>query len=1058
MNTSKRNTTPIDPPDKIEKIFNIDIVYGPCTAIGGARFALLAVNKKTRMNFVFPLKNLTTSLHQAVEKFLLVCGPKPEIIRTDFDAKLIRGKVKEIFTQAGIKVEASPPYRQHQNGVVERHWQTIIAMTRNWLTSAHLPSKYWYFAVKRACEILNIMPIKIGGKITTPFEEMYGEKVDYRNLFPMFSLAYIKQMRAEGHNKSKWKSQTLKCIAVGKCNDSDSLLFYHPPSKQTLSCANGYTFDTFSPANQHFNEQFDANFTFNTQSDIDTIHRPPAHDTNKTVYYKNEGGQYIKCKVIVQPYDEHAEPYTLQELDTSNIIQKEASLVHPNDPTQPINASIQDTITNIPWIHHNAKVTMILSQFNKPKQGYLQYQEESQQWSFIPGRKQSNSPIDLPNFEFIVESMIHAKKLFKGWCSAHRVLTARRVQATSNVLSSLIINRKVSAKDLDNKTAPTLLKHYLLSNKDKRIWDASYKAEYDGLVDIETWEVITEAEYQELRKLGKGGLLPTMAISTIKYDGDGNPLRAKYRIVALGNLDPHTWSKEDCFAPVMSHLELRLLTALAVQKNCIPKTADFVQAFCQSSLPEGETYICTPPPGCPLTEKGTYLKLKKTLYGLKRSPRHFYELATKVLLAMGFQKHPTSHCLFIGHLIPNHPPIYLGLYVDDVYYFSESREVESKFEKDISKEIDIEFNGQVGYFLGINFECKRHNDSSVSILMNQESFIDNLVDMAELTTATDLPPTPYRSGYPVDKIPTIEASKANESYVKYMQKFIGCLNWLSISTRPDIATITNMIAKYTIIPTKGHIDAIKRVIKYLKGTKSKGILFTTTSSAKISAYVKFPVPNNKVVSMCDANWGPQDQSVPKTSRQSQQLPLFHTRSVSGFLLWLGGPLHWVSKRQSITARSSAESEIYATDECCKALIHLSMLIEGLNLIKEVMKQPTNVYNDNQACIIWSRSMTTKGLRHVQIRENAVREAQQKGFISTKHCQGKYNLSDMFTKEDKNPAHFIEIRDHMMADKIPTLNIEMQNLNARRVISVIHCSHTLLCESEGGVEPVYGQTL
>ena len=508
----------------------------------------------------------------------------------------------------------------------------------------------------------------------------------------------------------------------------------------------------------------------------------------------------------------------------------------------------------------------------------------------------------------------------------------------------------------------------------------------------------------------------------------------------------------------MSHLELRLLTALAVQKNCIPKTADFVQAFCQSSLPEGETYICTPPPGCPLTEKGTYLKLKKTLYGLKRSPRHFYELASKVLLAMGFKKHPTSHCLFIGHLLPNHPPIYLGLYVDDIYYFSESREVESKFESDISKEIDIEFNGQVGYFLGINFECKRHNNNAVSILMNQESFIDNLVEMAELTTATDLPPTPYRSGYPVDKIPTVEASKANESYVKYMQKFIGCLNWLSISTRPDIATITNMIAKYTIIPTKGHIDAVKRVIKYLKGTKSKGILFTTSSSTKISAYVKFPVPTNKVVSMCDANWGPQDQSVPKTSSQLQQLPLFQTRSVSGYLLWLGGPLHWVSKRQSITARSSAESEIYATDECCKALIHLSMLIEGLNLLEEVMPKPTNVYNDNQACIIWSRSMTTKGLRHVQIRENAVRESQHTGFICTKHCQGKYNLSDMFTKEDKNPAHFIEIRDHIMADKIPTFDIEIQNLNARRVISVNHCSHTLLFESEGGVEPMYGQTL
>ena len=93
--------------------------------------------------------------------------------------------------------------------------------------------------------------------------------------------------------------------------------------------------------------------------------------------------------------------------------------------------------------------------------------------------------------------------------------------------------------------------------------------------------------------------------------------------------------------------------------------------------------------------------------------------------------------------------------------------------------------------------------------MSQESFIDNLVQLAELTTNTSFPRTPYRSGFPVDKIPTVTANKANQTYVKYMQKFVGCLNWLSISTRPDISTITNMIAKYTIIPTKGHIDAIK---------------------------------------------------------------------------------------------------------------------------------------------------------------------------------------------------------------------------------------------------------
>ena len=56
-----------------------------------------------------------------------------------------------------------------------------------------------------------------------------------------------------------------------------------------------------------------------------------------------------------------------------------------------------------------------------------------------------------------------------------------------------------------------------------------------------------------------------MAISTIKTDEEGNPVWAKYRIVVLGNLDPHNWSKSDCFAPVLSQAELRLLTTLATK-------------------------------------------------------------------------------------------------------------------------------------------------------------------------------------------------------------------------------------------------------------------------------------------------------------------------------------------------------------------------------------------------------------------------------------------------------------------------------------------------------------
>ncbi len=98
-----------------------------------------------------------------------------------------------------------------------------------------------------------------------------------------------------------------------------------------------------------------------------------------------------------------------------------------------------------------------------------------------------------------------------------------------------------------------------------------------------TWEIVTEVQYKQLSKGKKA--LPTMAIAAIKYEDWNRPKRAKYRLVVLGNLDYHTWSKESTTAPVMSQLELRLLTSLAAYHRRVLKNCDVKQAFIQSKLP-----------------------------------------------------------------------------------------------------------------------------------------------------------------------------------------------------------------------------------------------------------------------------------------------------------------------------------------------------------------------------------------------------------------------------------------------------------------------------------------
>ena len=151
------------------------------------------MDKATRLRRMYPLKNLTSSIKRALQKFLTEVGSKPKLLRTDFDKKIIGSATREYLDKNQIPIKSAPPKRQHRNGLVERAWQSAVIMSRNWLKSSLLPSKYWYYALKRAIEIINISPIKVNDSITAPFERVFNTKVDYRQLFPMFATSYIKQ-------------------------------------------------------------------------------------------------------------------------------------------------------------------------------------------------------------------------------------------------------------------------------------------------------------------------------------------------------------------------------------------------------------------------------------------------------------------------------------------------------------------------------------------------------------------------------------------------------------------------------------------------------------------------------------------------------------------------------------------------------------------------------------------------------------------------------------------------------------------------------------------------
>jgi len=356
---------------------------------------------------------------------------------------------------------------------------------------------------------------------------------------------------------------------------------------------------------------------------------------------------------------------------------------------------------------------------SKPRHGTLKI-EQNNDWYFYAGK--STVGTLLPDLTANIQSLLDTGKLFRGHTKFKMVYDTR----TQLGLRDCVLCH-VSAHGLTSLIAPTSLKaHQTMNSNDRSIWDAAYDEEYDSLESLPTWEVISEAEFCQLSKSQQA--LPTMVKATIKYDANNRPKRAKYRLVVLGNLDYHTWSKEATATPVMSQLELKLLTSLAVYHRRVLKNCDVKQAFIQNKLPEDEEYFQRLPPGCPRSKPGQYWRLLRSLYGLKQAPKLWYEMLSSHLKSMGLHQLDISPCIFTGVFIPGVPPIFVGIHVDDIIYFSSSDAVEKKFEELLFSIGSVDFMGQVSLFLGTEYTWVEHVDGHLSVSLTQQSSMETQID------------------------------------------------------------------------------------------------------------------------------------------------------------------------------------------------------------------------------------------------------------------------------------------------------------------------------------------
>eukprot|EP00963_Diacronema_lutheri_P010081 scaffold953_cov326-Pavlova_lutheri.AAC.1 len=194
------------------------------------------------------------------------------------------------------------------------------------------------------------------------------------------------------------------------------------------------------------------------------------------------------------------------------------------------------------------------------------------------------------------------------------------------------------------------------------------------------------------------------------------------------------------------------------------------------------------PPGFEVD--GKVWKLKKTLYGLKQAPRAWHIKLTEVLDKIGFNCSTADPGLFVGK------DMLLMVYVDDVLLCGNGTKAVESVKQLLLTAFEGRDLGPTDYFLGIKIQRDRYRRT---VFLSQENYVKNIIERFRMTDCHTVS-TPMEPG---TKLTSDTAMTA--SHFPY-QELVGCLMYLAVSTRPDIAYATNCLARFVCAPNNNHVQ------------------------------------------------------------------------------------------------------------------------------------------------------------------------------------------------------------------------------------------------------------
>jgi hypothetical protein len=398
---------------------------------------------------------------------------------------------------------------------------------------------------------------------------------------------------------------------------------------------------------------------------------------------------------------------------------------------------------------------------------------------------------------------------------------------------------------------------------------------------------------------------------------------------------------------------IRLILAYASSKHIKVYQMDVKSAFLNGELEE-EVYM-EQPDGFQVQEAENHVyRLKKALYGLKQAPRAWYSRLDKYLRQQGYRKGNTDSNLYIKE--EHDSLVIVEIYVDDIIFGSDNDQLSQQFVESMQNEFEMSMLGEMKFFLGLQI-----TQSDEGIFISQTKYINEMLKKFQMQDCKPVG-TPMVTGCKLSQNDDSE----NVEQTMY-RSMIGSLLYVT-ATRPDVMHAVCQVARFQASPKASHLLAVKRILRYLKGTTEYGLWYPKGNQLDLYAFT-------------DVDWaGCVDDR----------------KSTSGATFYLGGCLvSWSSKKQSTVSLSTAEAEYIAAANCCTQVLWMKQMLSEIHIHYDA---PIPIFCDNTSAISISKNpvMHSK-TKHIPIKFHFIREQVLSNIIKLEYVGTKDQIVDIFTK-------------------------------------------------------------